>query len=401
MICNPVNVMNLYFLDPLVAGCYQDDDPVYRESAFNNFNRVDKFDSDLWNNDERFTEADRETNLKASDEKEFDIPLVLQQVRQMNSAVQTVPTVLVPSPTVKMLSRRFVCYDQHNLDLSQLHEKDWLLELSGKSAIFEIDKVTLEQDPPKDSPIMIVQRPWSVTCAKILQKWSMAGSSFSILHLSDEYLNDDLRMYDLAGCKSIVRMYDRPDLTEEQRAKTLILPLGYHWAISRGGCESPMMKTPRLPFRAHTWSFFGTSWNNREQKLQPLKKLQPHRLCLLDTWNGPNSIGREEYLSTLLDTIFVPCPGGQNAETYRFYEALECGCVPIIVHEENDSLFTKMIMANMEFLVVSNWEEASILMAQLMENKTLLENYRANLLIAWQRWKERLVIEFKKKLELS
>lgn len=409
MICNPVNVMNLYFLDPLVAGCYQDDDPVYRESAFNNFNRVDKFDSDLWNNDERFSEADREANLKASDEKEFDIPLVLQQVKQMNSATSatvpsaTVPSVTVPSvaPPIKMLSRRFVCYDQHNLDLAQLHEKDWLLELSGKTAIFEIDKVTLEQDPPKDSPIMIVQRPWSTPCGKILQKWSLAGCSFYILHLSDEHLSDDLRMYDLAGCKGIVRMYDRPDLTEEQRAKTLIIPLGYHWALGRGGGESPFMKTPRLPFRSHIWSFFGTAWKEREDKLQHLQRFQPQRLCLLDTWNGPNSIGRDEYLSTLLDTVFVPCPGGQNAETYRFYEALECGCVPIVVKEENDSLFTKMIMANMEFLVVSSWQEAAVLIAQLMENKTLLENYRANLLIAWQSWKERLTVEFKKKLDLS
>ena len=300
-----------------------------------------------------------------------------------------------------MLGRRFVCCEQNNLDLAELHEKDWLLELSGKTAIFEIDKVTLEQDPPKDSPIMIVQRPWSSLCGNILQKWSLAGCSFSILHLSDEHLTDDLRMYDLAGCKSVVRMYDRADLTDEQRAKTLIIPLGYHWALGRGGCESPLMKTPRLPFRSHVWSFFGTAWRQRDEKLQPLERLQPHRLSLLNAWNGPNSIGREEYLSTLLDTMFVPCPGGQNMETYRFYEALECGCIPIVVKEENDSLFTKMIMANMEFLIVSSWEEAALLIAQLMENKTVLENYRANLLIAWQRWKERLTVEFKKKLELS
>jgi hypothetical protein len=31
MICNPVNTINMYFLDPLVAGCYQDDDPKYQE----------------------------------------------------------------------------------------------------------------------------------------------------------------------------------------------------------------------------------------------------------------------------------------------------------------------------------------------------------------------------------
>ena len=55
MVCNRVDTMNLYVLDPLVAGASQDDDPAYQSAQFNNFSRVDNFDSDLWNNDERFS----------------------------------------------------------------------------------------------------------------------------------------------------------------------------------------------------------------------------------------------------------------------------------------------------------------------------------------------------------
>ena len=50
MICNIYEILNIYFFNPLIAGCYQDDDPVYKNSQFNDFSRKDNFDSHLWNN---------------------------------------------------------------------------------------------------------------------------------------------------------------------------------------------------------------------------------------------------------------------------------------------------------------------------------------------------------------
>lgn len=47
--------LNIYFTTPLLATCFQEDDPIYQKAEFNNFNRVDNFDSDLWNNTECFT----------------------------------------------------------------------------------------------------------------------------------------------------------------------------------------------------------------------------------------------------------------------------------------------------------------------------------------------------------
>jgi hypothetical protein len=55
MVCNQIDFMKHYFLTPFVATSYQDDDPKYANSQFNDFNRIDTFDSDLWNNDERFS----------------------------------------------------------------------------------------------------------------------------------------------------------------------------------------------------------------------------------------------------------------------------------------------------------------------------------------------------------
>jgi GR25 family glycosyltransferase involved in LPS biosynthesis len=50
MLCNHYERLKIYFFNPLLAGCYQDFDPIYQQSEFNKNLRVDSFDSDLWNN---------------------------------------------------------------------------------------------------------------------------------------------------------------------------------------------------------------------------------------------------------------------------------------------------------------------------------------------------------------
>ncbi len=419
MICNPINAINMYFLDPLVAGCYQDDDPKYQNSQFNDFSRIDGFDSDLWNNDERFTEQDVTDALKAAEDLDINIPAALQQAHEMSSAVpaETKPEETKPEETKPVenksvtipllqtppssLKRRLVCIEKLNLDFSALYERDWLLELLGKPSYVEIQKVRFEDAIPQDSPIVVVMRPGVEETTRMLQKWSAAGVNFSLLHLSDEHCTDDLSMYDLPGCQSIVRVYDRVDLTDAQRKKMLIIPLGYHWCVGRGGSPSPLEKTPRLPFRNKIWSFFGTGCMNRAEKLQQLKVFQPHVLKIFDEWKSKDSLSREEYLSNVLDSVFVPCPGGNNLETYRFYEALECGAIPILVQEGENRLYSSMIVNNLQLLTVSSWGEAAILIGQLYNNKQLLENYRTTVLLAWQKWKEQLQKDFKKTLSLE
>jgi len=415
MICNPVNIMNLYFLDPLVAGCYQDDDPRYQQSAFNDFNRVDSFDSDLWNNDERFTEEEIRAAMTLVPPS-IGIDKAVQEAAAFsagaNAVVASAPPVAAPAPLAakaasphphpindaptRTFKHRIYCLPGHNLDFSQLYEKEWLTELLGNPTGIQIEHVDLTKKMPLDeTPIVIVQRPWVSHYTALLQGWSFQGIRFYVLHLSDEHCTDDLALYDLPGCSKVVRMYERADLTEAQRAKSLIIPLGYHWTMRGGGNPMPVERTPRLPFRNFRWSFFGTNWRGRKDALAPLIPFEPNRAKFLESWNDPAMISYDEYIGTLLDTVFVPCPGGNNAETYRFYEALECGCVPIVVREQGDELFVKKITSNMPILAVPSWSEAVMLMRQLYGDKELLEKYRLNILNGWRAWKGRLVGDVK------
>jgi GR25 family glycosyltransferase involved in LPS biosynthesis len=412
MLCNHVESMNLYFLDPLVAGCYQEDDPVYCTSAFNDFNRIDKFDSDLWNNDERFTteEVDRCTQAAISmplqiketliqvgeqqlswkypEESQTDVMDTIGQGKQKQEEFKPkLLNFITAAPSER--KKRFVCLKEHNLIGSQLYEAKWLEELFGKDIPLQIDIITHDTEPPKDKPIVIVQKHHFEGYSSLLQKWSAAGSDYFILHLSDEFINDPIGFYNDSHCLGILRFYDRPDLSPEIRKKTIILPLGYHYTLT-GGSDNPVEKTPRLPFRTLRWSFLGTNWRNRKELLAPFQRVEPHHLLLVDTWESKEKIGRQQYLSVLLDTYFVPCMPGNNDETFRVYEALECGCIPLYVRQGEKDSHSDFLMNEIGLMPSSNWEEAVKLMEHLLQNLPLLENYRAMILNRWTALKRKL-----------
>ena len=399
MICNHVEHMKLYFLNPLVAGCYQDEDPKYQVSAFNDFNRVDGFDSDLWNNDNRFTTEEVSNYTAAAHGLPLNIHEVLSQVQQkklekseksekpeVKEPVKTMtaqPISTPPSPRKK----RLVCLKQHALRGPELYEAEWLKHVLGPDVPLHIEHVEVDDSPPIDTPIVFFQKNHIPQYNELLRKWNDSGCDFYILHLSDEYLNDDLSVYSLPMCKGVLRMYERPNMPMKEKVK--VIPLGYHFTID-GGSENPAEKTPRLPFRSNRWSFMGTGWQNRKQMLEPFNRIQPNRTVYADSWESAQKIQRKEYLAVLLDSYFVPCPTGNNSETFRIYEALECGCVPLYVKNgDNDPLATRL-MEEIGILPSSSWSEAAALAEHLLQNIQLLENYRTVVLNRWLAYKKRV-----------
>ena len=223
----------------------------------------------------------------------------------------------------------------------------------------------------------------------IFQRWNAKGLKFYILHLSDEYVGDAINFYELEGCLGVVRMYNRDDIPSAVKSKVLTIPLGYHWTLEAGS-DDPLNKTPRLPFREKNWSFFGTDWKDRRSLLSPLGINQPYTCYMVESWDSDKKIQRKEYISTLLDSLFVPCPPGLNPETFRLYEALECGCIPLYVKQGPSDSYANWLQEELGLLPVSNWQEASALLGHFIKEKEIMENYRGSLLNRWISWKRRL-----------
>jgi len=379
VLCNPVDILKSYIFEPMVAGSYQDDDPAYANSDFNDFSRIDGFDSDLWNNDERFTAEER----MFDESLELSIALALKNATAPAPAQAPAPVLTIPKIPGKLtlLPRRFVCLKEQNLDLRDLYEYQWLLHAFGLPSVLTME--FMDAHPPTDCPIVVVQRPHAADIARVLRRWDAQGAKFYVLHLSDEMVEDPIDMYELDGCVKVMRTYLRDCPCPE---KVLTIPLGYHWTLAEGS-KNPLTLTPRLPFREHAWSFHGTDWNGRKELLAPLNDI-PHVAEFYEGWNSAAALKGDAYISMLLNTVFVPCPDGVNPETFRFYEALECGCVPLLVRTEANATWVNWVVEKLKIIPMKSWADAKEFVKYIMGNKEQLEGYRNAVLGAWVQWRQ-------------
>ena len=398
VMCGPNSDIKAYFLTPTVAGCYQDDDPAYASSEFNNFSRVDSFDSDLWNNDERFSKEEISGVGKCEDVSIGDLLDVVLSKRVAAPIIApivvapVVESVILTGTGSRPIPIRFVCLKQHALDFKDVYEKEWLFRLFGGITAASVEAVDSETPTQSltDCPIFILQRPHVQAATALLKAWNRAGVKFKILHLSDEFvdpaLRDNLVAYTFPGCISILRFYIRDDFPEGTESKISVLPLGYRWRV--GNSKGPVMP---LPFRDIHWSFAGTNWQNRSALMKPLTDSKLNYKCkFLANWNDLSGLSEADYLDEMRHSIFVPCPGGQNPETFRFYEALESGCIPLVLKTAENEQWFRWVSEKIPLVALGNWDDGLRIMMNLLSNPARLELYRERVLTGWLDWVKEL-----------
>jgi GR25 family glycosyltransferase involved in LPS biosynthesis len=400
MICNQIDFLNHYFLTPLVAGSYQDDDPKYANSQFNDFNRVDNFDSDLWNNNERFDfntvdTADSGELFSDALRDAFTAPVkteIIGKESVTTSSEHLVKASSNPIPETNNVAtlQYFYTVGDHKMTTNQCMEMTWITDLltmnlerefgkGCKIVTNDIKHLDSEHKPLDNSPIFIVQRPYIEMYIDIFARYNNMEKPFYVLHLSDEYSGDNISWYSLPFCKGIVRTYMRDGLDDK---KVLVIPLGYVKRANKSLCQQ-ITQTPSLPFRELAWSFRGTGWQNREEKLNVLKNIEPAQYVFYKEWLDSSHAKREEYVGELLNSKFVPCPGGMNPETFRLYEALELGAIPIYVRQEGDELYFKYLSNIIPIINMDSWDYASKVIVHMLANPEVMEKYRESLLMGW------------------
>ena len=392
ILCNPVDFLNIYFFDPLIAGCFQDDDPSYANSQFNNFNRIDEFDSDLWNNDERFSKEEVEA---VPMDTEIDIMKALSDAKasQVETRLEEKTTVKTALNKIPIQLKKLLLYTLQDVQWKDLYEKKWLEEVFGNPDMIEVKKIDFDTSFEKnETPIFLAMRPHLPEYIRLFTKYESTNQPFKVLHLSDEFCKDPIDFYNFSNCKRVVRNYVRANLP----SNVLVLPLGYHTTF-RNGIEKPYERTPQLPFRKYLWTFFGTDWNSRSEILDDLKdeSIGEYRCELYKEWNDASSLSQNEYMSMMLNSWVVPCIGGNNPETYRFYEALEFGCVPILVEDDENREYIKYITQYIPILPLKSWSQSRMLLKSFMENKEAFEQYRHSILTAYSSMKKQFQDKFK------
>jgi hypothetical protein len=98
-------------------------------------------------------------------------------------------------------------------------------------------------------------------------------------------------------------------------------------------------------------------------------------------------------MNLMMNSKCIPCPRGQNVETYRFYEALESGCIPLFVDiPETGSWIQQFNMGDksMDFFRIDSWATAAEIIDHFNKNPGEMIEYREMILKAWRIFKDDL-----------
>ena len=342
-----------YFTNPLLSHCFQEDDTNYVNSQFNDLHREDTFDSDIWNNKECFTEAELAPFRS----------LVLQS---------TPSSAIVEQVTTCTSSDQIVYFFPKDGETTfQLYEKKWLDEILPVKIRFT---PLADQTEIGHHFWFLVQRPYLPQMIHLFQQLEVNHIPFKVIHISDEFGTDDLSFYSYSMCEAVVRNY----LREEVRSMShvLTIPLGYH--------QQPSQSHKTFEEREMVWSFHGTDWFERSTQLREFVSFVPYSCHLQPNWNHPTATKEKLYLSLMGNSKFCPVLKGQNPETFRLYEALESGTLPVTTI--TDVAYLAWIEEKLGLSSLYDWTHPSIVLG----SNTVTEETRLEVGRRWNVWKQEI-----------
>ena len=252
------------------------------------------------------------------------------------------------------------------------HKKNsnlWVYEILKK---IKYDIVENETNIEKDDTLIIVDSNLEEK-AELYNKLKLICSKIFLFHLGDESGAYDLSQI-YKNCNYIWRTFCSNKYFENNRVTCI--PIGY---------KSGVLDKKRNN-RKYKWTFVGTPHkSSRHDLLFQFSDIKPffcHRTEKFDK----KIISVEEMSEALSLTEFMPCPNGfVHPETYRVYESLECGCIPIV---ENAYQYYDRLFPHNPFIKVDKWMEARPIIKGW--NNDQIKQKKEECKIWWNEYKDKL-----------
>jgi hypothetical protein len=258
-----------------------------------------------------------------------------------------------------------------------IYETEWLNSILPKQ-IDWCPLTTLGELAASENPTLLIQNIPGTSMADMYVLFDVlaeANVKINVLHLSDEFSNDDLSFYAKASVKKVIRNYWRPELAAFGE-KVLVIPLGF----AKGRGASTEEKDVSFEVRPATWSFAGAADRpGRTAALSALRTVTPHSEHTKEAWSNPNVLEGPQYVESMRRTKFIPCFRGSRAlESYRVYEAVEHGAIPIYVPSESSQSEDEYqeLYGTHPFIGFPSWEKAAELLPSFAEQTQVMEKHR-------------------------
>ena len=211
-----------------------------------------------------------------------------------------------------------------------------------------------EQELEKDDVLIIVDSS-PENKEELYVKLKLICSKVFLIHLGDES-----GLYDLTKIYSYFDFVWRCFCLNKffNNSKVRCIPIGY----KSGVC----FKQQKVD-QKYKWAFIGTPHrSSRHDILFQFSNINPS-FCYKTKAFNEKILDVDEMSMILSSTHFAPCPNGFfHPETYRLYEALECGCIPIV---ENAFKYYDRLFPNNPFIKVDKWIEAKSIIKEWNENQ--------------------------------
>lgn len=138
--------------------------------------------------------------------------------------------------------------------------------------------------------------------------------------------------------------------------------------------------------RPYRWSFMGgINKSSRRQMFEVMQTIPNGAHHLTMGWMTEDALGPRDYRTVMNHSVFVPCPAGwANLESYRTWEALEAGCIPLVERREGYDYFS-LALGSHPLPTFDSWEQVPGFIATLDENA--IEGLRSTCSSWWKNYK--------------
>jgi hypothetical protein len=213
-----------------------------------------------------------------------------------------------------------------------LLEVDWLRDVL--TGLVEEECTDLDLTCFDDDCIHVVSSNWQPlhTYEDYFRECRARCRHLVLLHTSDEWFSGGYALY--RHFDAVIRNFST-GLARHEGIWTI--PEGYANGTRTAGRVRPITE------RQYAWSFTGEIKASRVDMASAFAGLDPHFLTGTTSIyeDGGRKLSKAGFDDVLENTIFSPCPmGNVILETWRLYESLELGCIPIVETRASLDYFT-------------------------------------------------------------
>lgn len=263
------------------------------------------------------------------------------------------------------------------------NSKMWVNDILGSTKFEEINDINLA----KSEDIVLIVDSEIYQKKLFYEKLFNKNKKIYLIHLGDEGGKINKNFY--SNFLHVFRTFYFNNFANNPRVT--FIPIGYK--------SGPIKNSININERKYIWNFLGTIHGaSRYDLMLKNKNIKPNYINVTKKFGGKNSLDSHEYYEVMGNTIFSLVSHGYfHPETYRLYESLESGCIPII---ENPHNFFDVFLPKNPIIKINLWKESREIIEDLNSNNKKKLDLSNSIQDWWVNYKFNLRSEIKKILNV-